>query len=191
MFSASFGPNGFTTNRPPRHFYRADAPPPAQTRGLKGALLQLLPIFFFLFVTFGSGFLDIISSLLTTPNPGYAFAATSHYNLGRVTQGNLKIPYWVNTQEFTVHSMNTGTSQDARASQERSPGLKRFESSIEERWQNWKYNDCVRGRERIERKIENLRGFMGIGTDWEAIKKAKEEKVEACEELRSKGFRII
>jgi DnaJ homolog subfamily B member 12 len=83
---------------------------------------------------------------------------------------------------------NKATSSSS--SQPRSPGLNRFEHSVEERWQGWKYNDCIRGRERIEAKIENLRGFMGIGTDWDAIKKLKEQKVEACEELKSKGFRI-
>jgi DnaJ family protein B protein 12 len=78
----------------------------------------------------------------------------------------------------------------ATSSQPRSPGLNQFEHSVEERWKGWKYNDCIRGRERVEAKIENLRGFMGIGTDWDAIKKLKEEKIEACEELKSKGFRI-
>jgi len=115
----------------------------------------------------------------------------------------MDIPYFVNPSQFAAHPYSTPLSateqanskaadNGGQAKERRSAGLKRWERTIEERWVNWKYNECTLSRERIDRQIENHRGVFGLGTDWEAVKKLRDQRknIETCNELREKGYSI-
>ncbi|KAG8851693.1 hypothetical protein FRC20_001675 [Serendipita sp. 405] len=154
-------------------------------RGFKGVFLQLLPIIMFLLLAFSNTIFDLLSSAVSTPDPSYQFAESSHHSLARTTGGRFKVQYFVNPQQFTTHPMSTSDSGNAR-----SPQLQRFEKGVEERWVNWKYSECVRSKEIVERQVENLRGIFGIGADWEKIDKLRKETIPSCEELRKKDIRI-
>lgn len=68
--------------------------------------------------------------------------------------------------------------------------LARFELKVEKRYLELRYDMCARAIERRERAIDAKRGVFGIGADWEGIKKLKEEKIEACEEVKRWGVRV-
>ncbi|KAG8854944.1 hypothetical protein FRB91_002922 [Serendipita sp. 411] len=189
VFTASFGPGGFTSTRT-----RVRRTGPGQAggtqqaegpRGFKGVFLQLLPIIMFLLLAFSNTIFDLLSSAVSTPDPSYQFAESSHHSLARTTGGRFKVQYFVNPLQFTTHPMSTSDSGNAR-----SPQLQRFEKGVEERWVNWKYSECVRSKEIVERQVENLRGIFGIGADWEKIDKLRKETIPSCEELRKKDIRI-
>ena len=202
MFTATFGPNGFRNTRVRQAGAQAGNGAQAQAerpRGFKAAVLQLLPIIIFLAMAFSNSFFDILGALFTTPDPNYSFAPTSHLSAGRTTGGRMDIPYFVNPTQFAAHPFanpvgleTTSNSAAANAKEKKSHGLRRWEKAIEERWVNWKYNECVVARERIDRQIESHHGLFGIGTDWDAVTKLKEQKkgIEQCNELRAKGYAI-
>lgn len=41
-------------------------------------------------------------------------------------------------------------------------------------------------RDQRERKVEANSGWLGVGADWEAIRRIKKEKLESCETLLDK-----
>lgn len=189
VFTTTFGPGGFTSTRArPR---QANARPQEAPRGIKGMLLQLFPILFFLFMAFSGTFFDLFASFFTTPDPTYSFAYSPHFSLVRTTGGKLDIPYFVHPESFHAHPIYASTNEAGSNSKEvKSPELKRFEKGVEEKWINMKYNECARTKEYVERKVESMRGVFGIGADWEGIKKLRKEKIPACEALKEKGYRI-
>lgn len=190
VFTASFGPNGFTSTRArPR---QAHTRPQETPRGFRGILLQLFPILFFLFMAFSGTFFDLFASYFTTPDPSYAFIHTPHFSLARSTGGKLDIPYFVHPESFHAHPVYTGTKEATSKvnGEVKSAELKRFEKGVEEKWVNMKYNECARTKEYVERKVESMRGVFGIGADWEGIEKLRKEKIPACEVLKEKGYRV-
>jgi DnaJ homolog subfamily B member 12 len=207
VFAASFGPNGFrTTGVRTRQTNGAAGGAAAQAdrpRGFKGIVLQLLPIIIFFAMAFSNTLFDIFASVFSTPDPTFSFVPTPHLSLGRTTGGRMDIPYFVNPTQFAAHpyatppvteqpSSKTEDGQVKEVKERRSAGLRRWEKGIEERWVNWKYNECTLSRERIDRQIEAHRGVFGLGTDWEAVNKLREQRktVETCNELKEKGYSI-
>jgi DnaJ homolog subfamily B member 12 len=203
VFTTSFGPGGFRTTRVRTRQNTGGAAAAQQAErpaGIKGAILQLLPIIIFFLLAFSNTFLDLLFSAFTTPDPSYSWYKSPQYSHSRTTGGNLGIEYFVNPKQFASHSMYTSGSYAAQHKEgeipnaftdppsTRSPSLRRFEKNIEDRWVNWKYSECVREREYIDRKVDSLRGLFGIGADREAIQKLRSTKLESCEELKSKGY---
>ncbi|CAG8763837.1 10797_t:CDS:2, partial [Acaulospora colombiana] len=157
--------------------------------GIKGAILQLLPIIVFLLLAFSNTIFDLVFSAFTTPDPSYSWYKSPQYSHPRTTGGNLGVEYFVNPKQFASHPMYASGSYASQHKEgeipgsfndppsSRSPSLRRFEKNIEERWVNWKYSECVRERELIDRKVDSLRGVFGIGADKEAIKKLRNTKL--------------
>ncbi|EGF99840.1 uncharacterized protein MELLADRAFT_94057 [Melampsora larici-populina 98AG31] len=67
-------------------------------------------------------------------------------------------------------------------------GFQQFEKSIELHWIRKLQNECQYFKEIKETKKRNLMGFLGIGADWEAIKKLDQERIESCDGLRELGY---
>ena len=65
-----------------------------------------------------------------------------------------------------------------------------FEQNIEQsylqRLQNMCQNEMLIRNERLSR----ARGFLGLGADWEEVKKLEAQRLESCDKLRSLGYRI-
>ena len=72
----------------------------------------------------------------------------------------------------------------------KSPLLEEFERVVERSYKEQLYTVCQRDMERKQRRKEQKMGFLGLGADWDAIKKIDEEKVESCEELRRMGVLV-
>ena len=47
---------------------------------------------------------------------------------------------------------------------------------------------CERERDVRDRRIEANSGWLGVGADWEAVKRIRKEKLESCEVLKAKGI---
>lgn len=181
VFTASFGPGGFSRTRV--HVNRR-APPNAQ--GEQGQarplFLQLLP----LLLLFAFSILSALPSLLSssTPDPRFAFSQSSRFNVERQTD-NMGIRYHVNGPEFFNHPKIAADL--AGGSVRRGSALARFESHVEHAYTQDRYVECQRGMNERERRKEAEIGFFGVGTDWEKVKRIEAEKIESCEELRRLG----
>lgn len=103
----------------------------------------------------------------------------------RHTNG-LNIRYHVNSAEFSSHPIASDMAT-AQKTNSRAKLLDKFERSVERQHTTNLYHVCQREMDRKERRKEAKSGFLGIGADWEAIKRIDEEKVESCEELRRLG----
>ncbi|KIL69283.1 hypothetical protein M378DRAFT_184467 [Amanita muscaria Koide BX008] len=185
VFSASFGPRGFTTTRMGGQPRARNA----QVNERRSLLLQLLP----LFILFGISLLSALPSLFTTPpvpDPRYSFHGTRAYSVERKTE-RLGIRYFVNGPEFTKHPVIGAEMAREKAGQtkgqQRGPGLVKFEGAVEQAYTQDLYLQCQRGIDRRERRKEAEVGVFGIGTDWEKVRQIEQEKVEACEELKRLG----
>ncbi|KAI6023879.1 hypothetical protein PISMIDRAFT_99853 [Pisolithus microcarpus 441] len=181
VFTASFGPGGFSRTRV--HVNRR-APPNAQ--GEQGQarplFLQLLP----LLLLFAFSILSALPSLLSssTPDPRFAFSQSPRFNVERQTD-NMGIRYHVNGPEFFNHPKIAADL--AGGSVRRGSALARFESHVEHAYTQDRYAECQRGMNERERRKEAEIGFFGVGTDWEKVKRIEAEKIESCEELRRLG----
>lgn len=47
---------------------------------------------------------------------------------------------------------------------------------------------CENERDERARRIEAKSGWLGVGADWEAVKKIQREKLESCEVLKVKSI---
>lgn len=47
---------------------------------------------------------------------------------------------------------------------------------------------CEKEREGRERRIEANSGWLGVGADWEAVKRIRQENLESCEILKAKNI---
>ncbi|KAI6113024.1 hypothetical protein F5141DRAFT_1195549 [Pisolithus sp. B1] len=171
VFTASFGPGGFSRTR-----VHAD-------RVKHGPLfIQLLP----LLLLFAFSILSALPSLFSssTPDPRFAFSQSSRFNVERQTN-NLGIRYHVNGPEFLNHPKIAADL--AGGSVRRGSALARFESHVEHAYTQDRYAECQRGMNERERRKEAEIGFFGVGTDWEKVKRIEAEKIESCEELRRLG----
>lgn len=195
VFTASFGPGGFR-----RTYVQTGGIPRQRRAGEDGAgngggapqsrwsmILQLAPlIFFFVF-----SILSNLSSLFSTPpppHPSYTFTPQEPYTAPRMTS-ILSIPYYVSQAEFTKHPIWVSIPESARDKIQAgavSRDLLAFERTVEQTWRNQMIRLCEREVSERERKVEANSGFLGIGADWDAVKRIRSEKLESCEELKSK-----
>ncbi|KAH7915293.1 hypothetical protein BJ138DRAFT_1077745 [Hygrophoropsis aurantiaca] len=186
VFSASFGPGGFTTTRVHTGGARRAAPTD-DTAPARSLLTQLLP----LIILFAFSFLTALPNLFSTssPDPRFSFTPTTRYNVERTT-GGLGVKYHVNAHEFQSHpqiAAELAARESGRGARGKS-ALGRFEGTVEQVYTQDLYNQCQRGLERRERRKDAEVGVFGIGTDWEKVKKIEQEKVESCEELKRLGL---
>ncbi|KAA1066604.1 hypothetical protein PGT21_034342 [Puccinia graminis f. sp. tritici] len=68
--------------------------------------------------------------------------------------------------------------------------FKRFELEIENSWVRKLKYECQNARAHRDARRRELMGFLGIGSDWEAIKKLEAELIPACEGLKAMGYVI-
>lgn len=185
VFTASFGPNGFQRART-RHHPQAQRQQEAQTTS---PLLQVLPIIILFIISF-LGSLPSLSSMFTTPDPGYTFSPTRAYSTERITS-SYKVPYYVNKQEFESHSIYESIPLSARDSKQAgttSHKLRSFENGIERVYVGSLRNGCNREAEDKERRMEQHRGFFGIGGDWAKVEEIRVEAMPSCQRLRDMGL---
>lgn len=187
VFTASFGPGGFRATRVRRNG-GGDQQAGGQQQGeqsIRSVLTQLIPILLLFAFTILSAVPNIFSTP-PTPDPRFSFAPSTRYSQQRQTN-NLGVQYHVNPNEFSAHPIASSIAT-AEAQKQRSPLLDRFENTVERTYTRQLYNDCQLGMDRKQRRKEAKSGFLGIGADWDAIKKIDEEKVQSCEELRRFGL---
>lgn len=178
VFTTSFGPGGVFTN------VRRDGGN-AQEASSRPLLLQLLP----LIILFGFSLLSALPNLFTTPpvpDPRFAFASSTRYNVQRETNG-LKIPYFVNQGEFQKHPVIGAELARDVSKTSKGPALKKFESTVEQVYTRDLYVKCQHGVDRKTRLKEGEIGLFGIGTDWEKVRRIEQEPIESCEELKRLG----
>lgn len=104
----------------------------------------------------------------------------------------MKIKYHVNDHEFTKHpliSADLAAAQSGSNTRGRS-ALNKFEGTVERVYTNELYGRCREGLESRERRKERELGFLGIGTDWDKVRKIDAEKVKECDELRGLGYDV-
>jgi len=183
VFTASFGPGGFSARRAGGGAAQENTP--------RSLLIQLLP----LIILFGFSLLSALPNLFSTPpipDPHFSFHNTARYNAQRQTVG-LGVQYFVNPGEFQKHPVigaelaregNKVTSSAAA----RGPALKKFEDKVEHVYTQDLYLRCQRGLDRKNRLKENEIGLFGFGTDWAKVKKIEEEPIEECDKLKSLGI---
>lgn len=184
VFTASFGPGGFRTTR-----VRMGGRRGAQNQGAEASprsiLMQLAPIILLFIFTF----LSAVPNLFSTPpipDPRFSFSPSARYNMERHTS-DMNVRYHVNAGEFSTHPIATDLAR-AKQTKTRSNLLDKFDRTVERSYTQELYNLCQRGLDIKSRRKEQKSGFLGIGADWEAIKKIDEEKIESCEELRRLGL---
>ena len=188
VFTASFGPGGFRATRV-RQGAAANAPNAGEGQSPRSILLQLAPLLLlFLFSFFTS-----IPSLFTTPpppDPSYAFSSHPPYTSQRLTS-TLDIPYYVSPDDFTAHPIWASipdSHKNLPKAGSSSRQLSQFERSIERHWTNQMVQMCERERDGRERRIEAKSGWLGVGADWEALRRIRNEKLESCEVLKAKNI---
>jgi DnaJ family protein B protein 12 len=150
-------------------------------------------------MSFGGAIWSALFSERVLPDPDFRFYRSTSYDTERTTtttdiigrsypvRGG--VTYFVNKGQWMAHP----TLRDVVPI----PGedvyhraLARFELKVEKRYLELRYDVCVRAIEKRERMIDAKRGVFGIGADWEGIKKLKEERIEACEEVKQWGIRV-
>ncbi|KAF8575210.1 DnaJ-domain-containing protein [Ramaria rubella] len=186
VFTASFGPGGFRTTRV-RPRGAANAANAAEPQSARSLLLQLAP----LLILFLFSFLTSLPSLFTTPSPpdpSFTFSPYPPYISERLTS-TLEIPYYVSPADFSAHPI-WATIPDSHKNVAKagssSRQLSQFERSIEKYWHSQMVHKCEREIDVRDRKIEANSGWLGVGADWEAVKKLRQEKLESCEQLKTK-----
>jgi len=189
VFTASFGPGGFRTTRvrqrgPGAAANAANAGEPQSARSI---LLQLAP----LLILFLFSFLTSVPSLFTTPpppDPSYDFSPNPPYTSQRLTS-TLDIPYYVSPADFSAHPIWTtipDSYKNLAKAGASSRELAQFERGIERHWTNQMVHRCERERDARERKVEANSGWLGVGADWEAVRRLRKERLESCEVLKEK-----
>ncbi|KZV61132.1 DnaJ-domain-containing protein [Peniophora sp. CONT] len=179
VFTASFGPGGFRTARTARPQAAPQRDEPLTTRQI---LTNLLPII----LLFAFSFLSALPSLFSTPahpDPRFSFSPSNRYDVPRNTRG-LGVAYHVNSAEFSAHpSIGAEVARGTPG-----PALSRFEEAVDRAFTEDKYAHCRRGMESKRRRREAEEGIFGLGADWNKIRSIDQEKVEACEVLKSMGL---
>ncbi|RPD64206.1 DnaJ-domain-containing protein [Lentinus tigrinus ALCF2SS1-6] len=180
VFTATFGPGGFRTTRVRTNGRQQERAAAAEPRSI---WMQLLP----LFVLFAFSLLNALPSLFSTPptpDPRFSFTPSARYNVERTT-GGLNVKYHVNAAEFSGHPI---AAELARNENKPGPQLRKFEGSVERAFTQDLYAQCQRGLDRKQRQEDQEVGIFGLGTDWEKVKKIREEPIESCDRLRQMGL---
>lgn len=181
VFTTSFGPGGFRTTRVHMGGRRPAGQAQQSEMSLRTMLTQLAPLLILFLFTFLSAVPSLFSSS-GIADPTYSFARSARFNSGRQTQ-SLHVNYFVNQAEFATHPIGVELSKLTGAKNSHSSLLDRFEQHVEQSYKGQMYALCQREQERQQRRKEQKMGFMGFGTDWDAIKAINAEKIESCEEL--------
>ncbi|KAG0152529.1 hypothetical protein CROQUDRAFT_649963 [Cronartium quercuum f. sp. fusiforme G11] len=66
--------------------------------------------------------------------------------------------------------------------------FRKFEQGVENAWVRKLQSECHYAREIRDSKKRNAMGFLGIGADWEAIRKLDAERIPSCDGLRDLGY---
>ncbi|CEH18950.1 Molecular chaperone (DnaJ superfamily) [Ceraceosorus bombacis] len=145
-------------------------------------LLQLLPLLILgLF-----SLLTYLPSMFETADPKFAWAPSGNLREQRFTPRH-GVSYHVDKVSWEKHPI-------VQASVSNSPGagagLRRFEDRVENQWKNILYSDCERRRDHQMRRIQNTRGFLGIGAEPELERKIRSEKYESCDRLLDFGIQM-
>lgn len=198
----TFGPNGFQRAnfgraRPRRQQAANDQP--RQPATLKTTLLQFLPIILFFVMSFGGSIWNALFAERVVPDPAFHFYPSTAFNYERTTtptdiigrsypvRGG--VTYFVNNAQWMKHvGLSRAVPTPSEDADRRT--LARFEVKVEKRYLELRYDTCARAIERRERAVDAKRGLFGIGADWDGIKKLKEERIEACEEVKRWGVRV-
>ncbi|KAJ7623172.1 hypothetical protein FB45DRAFT_837172 [Roridomyces roridus] len=197
VFTATFGPGGFRTTR------MGGGVPRQQQQGgnePRSTLLQLLP----LIVLFGISLLSALPNLFSTPpvpDPRFSWTGTSRYSTERQT-GGMGVKYHVDPHEVMRHPVIgaelaregidwrklTAVKDTADKQQRPGPALASFELNVDRTYTQKLYHECHAGLDRKTQAKEREIGIFGIGTDWDKVQRIEAERVEACEELKSRGI---
>jgi DnaJ homolog subfamily B member 12 len=190
VFTASFGPGGFRTTRVGGGVPR-QARAGGDTNSRSSMLIQLFPLLIFL----AFSILQTLPSLFASPSypdPRFSFQPSMRFDTQRTTPG-MGVKYHVNMAELRSHpvlgaEIARAASQDNVQSHVRGTAMEAFENNVEHAYTRELYTRCQRSMDHKERRKEREIGFMGIGTDWEKVKRIEAEKIEECEELRRHGI---
>jgi len=68
--------------------------------------------------------------------------------------------------------------------------FQRFENEIEKSWVRKLQYECQNAMAHRDARRREMVGFLGIGSDWEAIKKLDAEIIPSCESLKALGYVI-
>ncbi|KAL7416064.1 hypothetical protein BDY24DRAFT_433487 [Mrakia frigida] len=179
----SFGNGGFQSTRrttPQARRPTTDGPPPP-------LYVQLLP----LLILFGFSLLTILPSLFGSPSippPTYSFQPhpPSQHTVQRQTS-TYSIPYFVNQKQFESHPI-WESIPEARRGEEKagkwSGELRKWEREVEMGYVRGLQGACRSEMEEKERRIEEKRGFFGIGADWDEVRRLQTKPLESCEKLK-------
>jgi DnaJ family protein B protein 12 len=196
----TFGANGFqrANVRGARRQQPADEQP-RQPATLKSTLLQFLPIILFFVMSFGGPIWNALFAEHVVPDPVFHFYSSSALSYERITtptdimgrsypvRGG--VTYFVNKGQWLGHpGLRSALLTPDEDVNRRT--LAQFERKVEKRYLELRYDTCARAIERRERAMDAKRGLFGIGADWDGIKKLKEERIEACEEVKRWGVRV-
>ena len=198
----TFGANGFQRanfgGAGARRRQAADDQP-RQPATLKTTLLQLLPIILFFVMSFGGSIWNALFAEHVVPDPVFNFYHSTAFNHERTTTPTSivgrsypvrgGVTYFVNKGQWVKHPGLSSAMPTPDEDTDRR-ALARFELKVEKRYLELRYDACARAIERRERAIDVKRGLFGIGADWDGIKKLKEERIEACEEVKRWGLRV-
>lgn len=154
---------------------------------LRSTLISLAPLLIFFFFSL----ITLIPDLFTTKPPNFSFVRTSSLSHERVT-ANLKVPYFVQPDEFHAHKIWEGVA----ATERRNPSsttkqVKLFEHDVERSFLGMLRNQCQREADIRDTKIQEALGIFGIGADMKKVRELKSQKLESCElfnQYRSQGY---
>ena len=155
----------------------------------RSIFVQLMP----LILLFAFSLLSSLPSLFSAPptlDPSYSFTPSTQYTQERRTTPH-NINYFVNPTDFARHPIWESIPESSRAESQAgrsSRQLYAFEGSVERRWQNLMTSECQKQWDDKERRIDAQRGFLGIGADWEAIRRIQKEPLPSCEKLKAHGM---
>ena len=150
-------------------------------------------------MSFGGSIWNALFAERVIPDPEFRFYRSTSYDherstthtdiIGRSYPVRGGVTYFVNKNRWMEHpAFKSAVLIPDDDGYRRA--LARFELKIEKRYLELRYEVCARAIERRERTIDAKRGLFGIGADWEGIKRLKEERIEACEEVRRWGVRV-
>jgi DnaJ family protein B protein 12 len=150
-------------------------------------------------MSFGGSIWDALFAERVVPDPGFQFYRSTAYNHERTTTPTNIIrrshpvrggvTYFVNDGQWMEHPTLRNAVPAPNEDTDRRT-LAQFEFKVEKRYIELRYDTCLRAIGRRDRAMEAKRGVFGIGADWDGIKKLKEERFEACEELKRWEMRV-
>lgn len=164
-----FGNSNFRTARaaqPRRAAPADDGPPPP-------LYVQLLP----LLILFAFSLVTILPSLFSTappPPPTYSFSPHPPTHTTLRQTATYSIPYYVDQAKFEQHALWESIPEGRRGEQRAgkwSNDLRKWEREVEVTYVRGLEGGCRREMEDRERRVEEKRGFFGIGADWDEVRR--------------------